>query len=354
MPDDLKKRIFIAIGAASLPMLAPTLDSADSGDGLDSGDAGEQGRRPDRECVAVDTGEESCPEGEEAAERWPSLSPQYCVPSLFPGESAVDGECCYRVTTSCAAIGCGCEGRPLRIEGRTRVADLAAVRGWIDARQAAPDLRGLTRGERRALARHWASVAVNEHGSIAAFHRAGIELLAHGAPADLVRATQAAGLDEVRHAKMAFTLASHFAGAPIGPGELSLPSIEIAGTLAELAARVVEEGCVEETLSAAAAAAMLSRATDPAVRSVLEAIVRDENRHAALAWRTARWAVATGGEDAREAVAAAFAHAPTLGTSTAPPALARFGMLGDDALARAASRARVEIVRPAAAVILVA
>ena len=113
-------------------------------------------------------------------------------------------------------------------------------------------------------------MGAHEHSSIAAFHRASLELLAHGAPASLLAATQRAALDEARHARHAFTLASRFVGATIGPGGLPLgAALELAPDGVALAVRVATEGCVEETLSLLAAERMLAGTEDAAVRVVL-------------------------------------------------------------------------------------
>jgi hypothetical protein len=58
---------------------------------------------------------------------------------------------------------------------------------------------------------------------------------------------------------------------------------------ADLAEALVREGCVGETLAAIECAARAATCTIPAVREILDTIVADEARHAALAWRTLRW-----------------------------------------------------------------
>ena len=45
--------------------------------------------------------------------------------------------------------------------------------------------------------------------------------------------------------------------------------------------------------------------SNPAVRAALHTIIRDETRHAELAWQTLAWALAAGGDEARAAVAEA-------------------------------------------------
>jgi hypothetical protein len=178
--------------------------------------------------------------------------------------------------------------------------------------------------------------------------------MALGAPAELLAAAQQAGLDEVRHAELCFALASAYRGAPLAPGAFPFGgSVTVAGDLAGLAASVVKEGCVGETLAAIQASAQHEAATDPAVRAALVVIAADEARHAELAWRTVAWAVAEGGAEVRRAVRAAFDEA--LATLPAPEPiaadlaaeLAAHGRLDGAALRRAFERGVADVIRPA-------
>lgn len=153
------------------------------------------------------------------------------------------------------------------------------------------EARDLDAKTRERLARAWADDALQEHASIAAFARFTMALLAVGAPPSLVAASQRASLEEIAHARACFALARRY-GADIGPGPLAIDgALEDASSLHALAALTAEEGCVGETVGAALAAEQLSRATDPEVRRVLARIVRDEDRHAELAWRFVSWAI---------------------------------------------------------------
>jgi hypothetical protein len=135
-----------------------------------------------------------------------------------------------------------------------------------------------------------------------------MQLLALGAPADLVRDTHAATLDEVRHAELCLALASGYLGHPVEPGALPFPApIAIVPDLAAIASEAVMEGCIGETVATVQALDALTAVTDPAVREVLEITVADETRHAELAWRFVAWAIDEGGDPVREAVLEAFA-----------------------------------------------
>jgi hypothetical protein len=176
-------------------------------------------------------------------------------------------------TTCCYEAPVFCPGRPLVIDGRATVA-AATI----------PDER-------------WARDALAEHASIASFARAAIELMAVGAPLDLLADVARAMADEVEHAR----LCSELAGHPIAFGPLPTAAPRDPD-LARLAVDTFVEGCVGETTAALAAAREASASTDPEVARVLRKIADDEARHAALAWRTLAWAIATGGEPVRAAV----------------------------------------------------
>jgi hypothetical protein len=81
----------------------------------------------------------------------------------------------------------------------------------------------------------------------------------------------------------------------------------IARDLAELATWTARDGAIGETMAAWLAGQALEGSADPAVRAVLERIVRDETEHAELAWATLRWALAQGGAPVQAAIEAVFA-----------------------------------------------
>lgn len=150
------------------------------------------------------------------------------------------------------------------------------------------------------IAAAWAREATMEHASIASFARFTFELLAVGAPADLLLQAQEAARDEVEHAKACFTIASRFAGKNLGPGPLDISGAQASRDLTAIVAAAVKEGCVGETLSALLAEARSEATADPSIRGVLAKIAQDEGRHAELAWRFVGWAIKTGGDSIRQ------------------------------------------------------
>jgi hypothetical protein len=208
------------------------------------------------------------------------------------------GNCCFEITT--AQEGCATPGRPLVVE-RALTAPLDGNAAWQRDVGTAP--------HDEARAARWAADGLAEHASVASFARFALELMAQGAPAELVEATHRAALDEIEHARLCFAVASAYAGRAMGPGPLPLPpELPLRASLSELAVATVEEGCINETLAALRAAIDLDAVSEPLERAALERIVADEARHAELAWRTVAWALEAGGAPVREAVAAAFAR----------------------------------------------
>ncbi len=236
-----------------------------------------------------------------------------------------EGEgCCYHVITWSGEV---CMGRPFCVAGQARVAALAARDDW--ALPLAPALARLTAAEREAQAARWASDGQKEHASVASFARFALQLLALGAPAELLADTQRAIADEIRHAQLCFGLASAYAGRPVGPGPLAVDAALDAHDPVDIALAAWTEGCVGETLAALDAHAAAAACEDPAVARVHAIIARDETRHAELSWRALRWMVAQ--DDGR--IRAALA-----------PQLA--------ALSRRSERALREVILPAARALL--
>ncbi|CAN94136.1 hypothetical protein predicted by Glimmer/Critica [Sorangium cellulosum So ce56] len=215
-----------------------------------------------------------------------------------------DGQCCYDVDDP----GIGACGRPFLVGGAPRLAGVEARADWV-LDPAADDVTALDPATRAALAEAWLADARLEHASLASFARFTLDLLALGAPPALIDAAQRALSDELQHARACFTLASRYAGRPLGPGPMAMDGALGAPTLAGAAASAVREGCVGETLAALLASAQRDRARDPEARRGLDRIAADEAAHAELAWAFVRWAVARGGEPVRAAVARAFDEA---------------------------------------------
>lgn len=180
-------------------------------------------------------------------------------------------------------------GRPFLVRGDERLADARRTTEWLDV---APTRRGTLTGERAAvLAASWTRVGLMEHASIAAFARFALQLLALGAPPDLVSATSEAMIDETRHAQIAFGLASRYGAEPIGPGKLSMDAALEELDIESILVNAILEGCCGETAAAYEVALAAEGAADPELRETLARIAEDERRHADLAWNFVRWSL---------------------------------------------------------------
>jgi hypothetical protein len=220
-------------------------------------------------------------------------------PCGFVGEPVVlGGQCCY-VAQSCFLF--GCLGRPFTIDGTARSAAPVETPGWLVTGALPPP------PDSAELAHDWLADALAEHASIAAFAKLSLELLALGAPPELLCEAQRAALDEIEHARLCFGIAAHLSERDLGPGALDVTGATArAPTLARLAAETVREGCIAETIAALIAARQAEVAGVPGVRAALERIADDEGRHAALAYRIVAWALRAGGGEVRRAVERAF------------------------------------------------
>lgn len=139
---------------------------------------------------------------------------------------------------------------------------------------------------RAGLAAMWRARLVSEHRAIGIFNLFALDLLAAGAPAEVLSGVCRAALDEVRHAELMAKLASCYSGAPEAPPPGIPPLSEDPSiTLEQQAAREALHLCVgSETFSAVLLQEKRERAGDPVVRDVLGVLIADEVHHARLGW----------------------------------------------------------------------
>ncbi|MFO0619248.1 MAG: ferritin-like domain-containing protein [Polyangiaceae bacterium] len=263
------------------------------------------------ECFVAPPG--GCPAEKDALQYFSVCTNSGCaVESVDSGPMVSGDQCCYAVHATFCGV-----GRPFVVDGEISVARVVPRDAW--RRGPRPSVTGLSAEERDELARAWRRDALLEHASIASFARFALDLLALGAPADLVADAHRAALDEIAHAELCFALASAYDGAPTDPGLLRVVGGEEAraNDLIALAVSTFEEGCIGETAAALVAAEQLGRASDSAVRAALTRIAEDESRHAELAWRTLAWAVRAGGREVVGALVGALDRA----TSRSAPAV---------------------------------
>jgi hypothetical protein len=204
--------------------------------------------------------------------------------SLTEGAGCTDGAVTWTPGQP-ATVGCGqCIGVGRRPRG------LAAPRAGATA---------------DAVGAYLARAAHLEAASVIAFEALHAELAAHGAPEALLRMTERAARDEVRHARVTARLAKRRGATP--------PCVRVRGrnsrTLESIARENAVEGCVRETFGALVAAWQAEHARAADVRAAMRGIARDELSHAALAWAVARWADARLDAPARKRIARARTRA---------------------------------------------
>ncbi len=277
--------------------------SGGSGGGLTSSSGGTdplpptcESGEPNKECMSPPpdgTAPFDCPAASEVEDG--------CCNAATKGPFAEGGLCCYWWCPG------ACCGRAFTVGGEARVAEVVSRQGWLASSEHRP-IAHLDEPTRAALAEAWLADAQMEHASVASFARFTLELLALGAPSDLVEASQRASMDEVEHARLCFGIASRFAGRAMGPAPLAMEGAMRGGSLAESAAWAVEEGCIGETIAAMTAHAQRDVAEDEGVRAALDRIADDEERHAMFAWRFVAWALTTGDASVHAAVMSAFSR----------------------------------------------
>ncbi|MBX3219308.1 MAG: ferritin-like domain-containing protein [Labilithrix sp.] len=230
-----------------------------------------------------------------------SIAPAGARPGTFDPEltkseraATASDACCYRWSIPCPG------GRPLRSGERVFRAD-ATVRGdWSTS--VGPAARAMDSATRAHLEAYWLDQAASEHASVASFNRFALQLLALGAPSQMVTATLDAARDEVRHAEVCYGLAARYSERRAGPGKLELPPGPLAVDPVAVALETLRDGCLGESIAAELAREASERARDPEVAKALAGIAADEERHAELAWRAVAWLVGEHGEPVRAAI----------------------------------------------------
>jgi hypothetical protein len=135
------------------------------------------------------------------------------------------------------------------------------------------------------LGAYFAEMSRLEGASVAAFRHLRRELVAHGAPKRLVRAAAMAARDEIRHTRLAVSLARRYGAVPV-PVKVEGQRVR---SLDAMAIENAVEGCVREAFGALIASWQAIAAQDPSIRAAMAAIARDETRHAALAFQVNAW-----------------------------------------------------------------
>jgi hypothetical protein len=196
-------------------------------------------------------------------------------------------------------------GRPLRVRGRRCITPVTASTEWIEPLELAP----VPDDVRDVLIEIWTEEAQAEHAAVAAFSKLSLELLAVGAPPELVARANRAALQEVHHARLCFGVASAYTGRRLGPAALPQALDGDTVDLLRIARESLLDGCMREGLAAEIARIGAGTARDPVLARVLRIQANEEAQHAALGWAIVDWCLASGGELMRTHLIAAMSEA---------------------------------------------
>jgi hypothetical protein len=163
----------------------------------------------------------------------------------------------------------------------------------------------LSAAERARLAETWTRRSAAEYLAVSTFAVLAIDLVAAGAPADVLSLCMRAGIDEVRHAELCLRMIEIYGGKRVmpPPGMSSLPDDPERPKLFQALANTMLVSCVSETYATTVLTATRDLTTDPVAHAVLTSIYSDEVMHARLGWSYLRYALEKGGPAAVEAAA---------------------------------------------------
>jgi hypothetical protein len=214
-------------------------------------------------------------------------------------------------------------------KGKTLFApDTTVGAEWITAASTPLDV---PEEARVALGAEWRDNGKKEHASVAAFAQLTLDLMAVGAPPELVSGAQRDALDEIRHAAACFALARDIDGREESPAPfpdartrkfLFTASREIA--LTQIAIDALADGVLNEGIASRLLAQLAKKCELPAMAPVLREMAADESRHAAHSWEIIAWCLEVGGNTVLAALRGATAGMPT-SVCSALPAGARDG-----------------------------
>ncbi len=164
----------------------------------------------------------------------------------------------------------------------------------------------LSPAERSRLAETWTRRSAAEYLAVSTFAVLAIDLVAAGAPADVLSLCMRAGIDEVRHAELCLRMIEIYSGKRLQPppGMSSLPDDPERPKLHQALANTLLVSCVSETYATTVLTATRDLTKDPVAHAVLTSIYSDEVMHARLGWSYLRYALERGGQGAIDAAAA--------------------------------------------------
>ena len=159
--------------------------------------------------------------------------------------------------------------------------------------------------ERARLAETWRRRAAAEYLAVSTFSFLAVDLVAAGAPADVLSHAARSQLDEIRHAELAIRMVEIYGGQRIEPpaGMSRLPYDKTRPKLHQAVANTLLVSCVSETYATTVLIATRELTTDPVAHAVLTSIYSDEVMHARLGWSYLRYGIEQGGQGVIDAAA---------------------------------------------------
>jgi len=149
------------------------------------------------------------------------------------------------------------------------------------------DAQALSPAQAQLVGAEWKARMVQEHLAVGAFALITQELAETGCDERVLALVARASADEVRHADVCRRVAVAFLGdGEVPPRVRGTPAVPPHADLPERRAllHVVEMCCVNETLTGVFLTEMLARATNPAMRAVIDSLLADEIDHGRVGW----------------------------------------------------------------------
>jgi hypothetical protein len=202
--------------------------------------------------------------------------------------------------------------------------------------------KALDETHRQELSGAWARAGLQAHAAVAVQGVLTQELMALGAPPELLARGHALGLEWIRRAEGAFALGRAFGGQPLGPA--AWPELRSLASLGRdagrpearvrLAQTVLLQGCLNGNFAEAIAVAGEMRAAPGPVQRHLREVSATAGEEGAWAWEASRWLLG-GHEDAAVGLARVLRSIPPrlperpLARGLRPDVLQRNGLVGD-------------------------
>lgn len=209
-----------------------------------------------------------------------------------------------------AMRGMGAPGRPFRLRSKCLLAAPQERHDWCSGLQ--PSTENLPTDIRSVLSQAWLEIAAAEYASVATFSKLSLQLMALGAPPNLLSACHQAALDEIEHARCCYSLASVYGAQALGPSSFTaLNGVQLEKvSLEQLALESLQDGCLMEGYFAAYLDAASREALDPELKASLLRMSQDEARHAQLAWDILSWCLNSQNSNVASAIRKALANLP--------------------------------------------